>query len=614
MLPKGRKNRLTDIITEMELSIIQHVKDTKPRTVSIGEVAEMIRNESWPKDYPPTILVQGVFEGGVRQQDITGMSGLAMTEFRIADPAPIGVGDYRHTARDDPHTLLMFTSDDTLTVIYAYEVDKSYDLESQRKFYQRVLLYGNDYYESLLGMPPVKKGHKVGKQCTLCHDPDVYYNPEAEWFLAMTILGATRPGSGKLKCTEGLRERKPNYKDLMMTVDEIDDWLDGHIELHRNLVSGQKEYRWKEEGAREGTGPWENYDDHTLNSIYRRMKKVKDVRRDEIDWEICSDYVKDFHPFIDYLEHLPPWDGDDYIRELAMGVTVDGDTDDWIVFSECLRKWLVAMVAGWLNPNVVNQTVLVFIGHQGILKTTWMKLLLPPQLQKYYCTQVGVGHNDKDRELAMSQNGLICCEELDTMTATEMNAMKRDITMLDIKVRPAYHRHTEHHTHIASFCGTGNNEKFLNDPTGTRRWLAFKVVGIESPIKNPFNYTGIYAQAYYLYRNGFKYWDDDTAAIEARNERFKVANLEKQLVNRYFRLPVVEDGGEFFDVATAMEQFPGNITSKLRKEIVDQAFIDLGFTPVTVDGIPGYYAIKRKPEEIQAFGIQMAIKARGDTF
>lgn len=537
----------------MELSIIQHAKDTKPRMVSVGVVAEMIRNEAWPKDYPPTILVQGVFEGGVRQQDITRMSGLAMTEFRIMDSPPTGMGDFRQTARDDPHTLLMFSSDDHLTIIYAYEVDKSYDLESQRRFYQRVLLYGSDYYESLLGMPPVRKGHKVGKLCTLCHDPDVYYNPEAEWFLSMTILGATRLGSGKLRSTEGLRERKPNYKELQMTVDEI-------------------------------------------------------------DWEICSDYVKDFHPFIDYLEHLPPWDGDDYIRELAMGVTVDGNTDDWIVFSECLRKWLVAMVAGWLNPHVVNQTVLVFIGHQGIKKTTWMKLLLPPQLQKYYCTQVGVGRNDKDRELAMSQNGLICCEELDTMTASEMNAMKRDITMLDIKVRPAYHRHTEHHTHIASFCGTGNNEKFLNDPTGTRRWLAFKVVRIDSPTENPFNYTGIYTQAYYLYRNGFKYWDDDTKAIEARNERFKVANLEKQLVNRYFRLPAAKDGGEFFDVATVMQQFPGNLTSKLRKEAVDQAFIDLGFQPVTVDGIPGYYAIKRMPEELQTLGTQMALKARGDTF
>ena len=591
----------------MELSLLQHSKDTCPQTVSIGDVAEMIRNGAWPVGYPPQILVQGVFQGGARQQDITRMSGLAMTCFTNLPGSHLA--DLRATARDDPHTLLMFTTDDGLVIIYAYEVDKSYDLASQRKFYQRVLVYGNDYYASLLGVEPVRKGHNAGKRCTLCRDPDVCYNPEAEWFLAMTILGATRPGADRQKSTVGLRERKPNYRELLMTLDEIEDWLRQHIELRRNTVSGLKEYRWIEDGAIEGTGPWKNFDDHTLNSIYRRMKKVKDVKRDEIDWEVGSDFVKDFHPFHDYLDHLPPWDGDDYIRELAMGVTVAGDIDDWIAFSESLRKWLVAMVAGWVNPEVVNHTVLVFIGRQGIYKTTWMNHLLPPQLRAYFCTQAGVGRNDKDRELAMSQYGLICCEELDAMSASEMNAMKRDITLQDINVRPAFHRHTEHHTHIASFCGTGNNEKFLNDPTGTRRWLAFKVENIESPRTHPFNYEGVYAQAYYLYRDGFRYWNEDTRAMEARNDRFKVANLEKQLVNRYFRLPVTDSCGDFFDVASAMLEFPGNIAPKLKKEAVDQAFIDLGFTPVTVDGIPGYYAIKRKPEEMQMLGSQMAMKA-----
>ena len=72
-------------------------------------------------------------------------------------------------------------------------------------------------------------------------------------------------------------------------------------------------------------------------------------------------------------------------------------------------------------------------------------------------------------------------------------------------MRPPFGRYTVHRPHIASFCGTGNNEKFLNDPTGTRRWLAFKVENIESPRTLPFEYDGIYSQAYYLYRNGNKW-------------------------------------------------------------------------------------------------------------
>ena len=84
----------------------------------------------------------------------------------------------------------------------------------------------------------------------------------------------------------------------------------------------------------------------------------------------------------------------------------------------------------------------------------------------------------KDEELALTQYGLISCEELDTMTAREMNGMKRAVTLQYVNVRPPFGRYTVHRPHIASFCGTGNNEKFLNDPTGSRRWLAFKEVSM----------------------------------------------------------------------------------------------------------------------------------------
>lgn len=163
--------------------------------------------------------------------------------------------------------------------------------------------------------------------------------------------------------------------------------------------------------------------------------------------------------------------------------------------------------------------------------------------------------------------------------------------------------------HIASFCGTGNNEKFLNDPTGTRRWLAFKVEYLESPLKTPFNYEGIYAQAYYLYKQGFQYWFEDSEATSQRNSRFQVANLERQLVYRHFLKPKESDPCEFVDVATALQYFAPSIASKIRKEAVDQAFMDLGFQPVTLDGNPGYFAIVRKPEEVHNLGVMMASHA-----
>lgn len=79
-----------------------------------------------------------------------------------------------------------------------------------------------------------------------------------------------------------------------------------------------------------------------------------------------------------------------------------------------------------------------------------------------------------------------------------------------------------------------------------------------------------------------------------------------ELVYRYYSHPAGRDTGEFVDVATAMQQMAGNMTQKLRKEAVDQAFIDLGFEAMVCDGLPGYLAIRRKPEEINALGRQLA--------
>ena len=157
-----------------------------------------------------------------------------------------------------------------------------------------------------------------------------------------------------------------------MSLDEIEQWMKQHIELRRNVITMRKEYRWLEDGCCDDGKPWENFDDIVYNDVWRRLEKVKPTKDEALRKTVDSNYVSEFNPFVEYLRSLPPWDGDDYIRALAMGVTVAGGFDEWCRFVECLRKWLVAMVAGWIDPDVVNHEVLVFIGRQGIYKTTWM--------------------------------------------------------------------------------------------------------------------------------------------------------------------------------------------------------------------------------------------------
>ena len=583
----------------MDVTILQHSRDSSPQQVAVAEVVELILGSQWPPGYQPLLIPAAVVQGGRQKKHIRWLSGLCQAHI---------VGTDRSKLQDDPHTVLCWTDQSGgLYVVYKYELNDGYRLEQQLRYYGRVFHWGCDYFERLTGCEADRT--LVGPTCAvpLCHDTDVWYRDPAE---AMPFLSADIVG--KEKSSEGVRERIPNWEEKVMTLDEIDANLRRLVELRRNVISDRLEIRWLRDDIPRGLEPWHDFTKVDFNKLWRRMYRIKPVNERHLDNEINSDYTPDFHPFRDYLEHLPPWDGEtDHIAILAAGVKVAGGDREQLSFCGCLKRWLVAMIAGWLSEDVVNQTVLVFVGRQGMYKTKWFNSLLPPQLHRYFFVRPNVKKSDKDAYTAMTQYGLICCEELDSMSKSEMNSLKADITTAFFNYRKPYDRYTENHKHIASFCATGNHVKFLNDPTGTRRWLPFRVESILSPYDFPFDHDSIFAQAYTLYQQGYTYYFSEVEIewLNMRNKGFEVPNLEQQLVYRHFRKPVGDEPKEHVDAAMALQVISGNIGSKLHAEQVDAAFAALGFEEATIDGMQGYLAIRRKPEEVNALGRLMVLDA-----
>ncbi len=270
-------------------------------------------------------------------------------------------------------------------------------------------------------------------------------------------------------------ERKPNWKEYMATVEDIQNFLMDRVLLRHNVITKRVEWRDPQDPSRPPLfrgGDWQPISDRVVNSLWAELSATKAVRVQDMYRVIESDFVPEYHPFRYYLEHLPPWNGkDDYLLELSLSVCVKGDGQDQWQFAEYLRKWLVGMVAGWVDDAVVNNVILVLIGEQGSYKTTWFNYLLPPELRQYFYTKTNAQRMGRDDLLTLAQYGLVCCEELDTMRPSELNQLKAAVTMPSIDERAAYAHFHEHRQHIASFCGTGNNVQFLSDPTGNRRWL-----------------------------------------------------------------------------------------------------------------------------------------------
>ena len=423
----------------------------------------------------------------------------------------------------------------------------------------------------------------------------------------------------------GERAHKTPWQEKYASPEEIETFLNDHIYLRRNVVTLRTEYRepsadyfasekhgltrtglYREEdrnspcqSAANIIRDWEPMNDWKLNTLWRKMTKEKPVIFDHMKKVINSDSFPDFHPFRYYLEHLPPWDRkNDYILEMSLSVSVKGGVEEQMRFAEYLRKWLVAMVAGWVDEREVNHVILIFIGEQGIYKTTWFNYVLPPELRRYFYTKTNAGRMTKDDLLVLAQYGLVCYEELDTMSSRDLNQLKSAVTMPSVDERAPYASFADHRKHIASFCGTGNNVQFLSDTTGTRRWLPFEVEQIESPRDRPFNYEGIYSQAYALYQEGFEYWfsPKEIRQLSEHNSQFETPKDELELVDYYFRHPIGADTGEFMPTAIAKQivSSPGMNVSTVA---LGRAFKKLGFRDGTENRCRGFYVVRRPDEE-----------------
>ncbi len=417
------------------------------------------------------------------------------------------------------------------------------------------------------------------------------------------------------------RARSPAAADggAAASVEDIQAFLREHISLRFNVITRRVECASRvsaENGGMRGAEAeeWVPITDRQVNSLWTEMSRTQRVWVQDIYRVIESDFVPEFHPFRAYLEGLnasPGSGGCGAIDALAATVTVRGGPEQQALFGEYLRKWLVGMVAGWLDETVVNNVILVLIGEQGAYKTTWFQHLLPPQLRKYFYTKTNAQRMGRDDLLTLAQYGLVCCEELDTMRPAELNQLKAAVTMTSIDERAAYAHYHEHRPHIASFCGTGNNVQFLSDATGNRRWLPFEVEHIRSPRDHPFDYGAIYGEAYTLYRRAFRYWftREEILRLAEHNRQFETPRLEAELVQLYFRHPGPSEFGEFMSVARAMQIVGTGIAQKLSAVHLGRAFIEQGFRQKRYANTRGYIVCCRSAEEVRGIQQTMACEA-----
>jgi predicted P-loop ATPase len=101
---------------------------------------------------------------------------------------------------------------------------------------------------------------------------------------------------------------------------------------------------------------------------------------------------------------------------------------------------------------------------------------------------------------------LINLDELENLNRSEIGSLKEIITKTQIRMRRAHVHNNETMQRRASFAGSVNTAQFLNDSTGSRRFLCFELEDIHYQHKVDINMA--FSQALFLFKSDFRHWFD----------------------------------------------------------------------------------------------------------
>ena len=404
------------------------------------------------------------------------------------------------------------------------------------------------------------------------------------------------------------------------SVKYIKQWLSMRYQIQRNMVTGRHEIT-----SRLVDKPkylkWVNIDDDILNSLWVEMEEEgMNVNMQKLVSIIHSDFALKCDPLDDYLRALPLWDGKrDYIGELADRIHIipqEGYHHDQETFRKYFRKWLVAMVVGWVTPDVVNQVMLILVGKGGIYKSTFFNYLLPPLLRDYYLNESAAVYTDKDFMEAFSCKILMCLDEFDTAFGKNLNAFKSNMTKLHFSIRRPYDRFRSDLDHRASVAGTTNNQQIITD-LENRRYSPWMVESIVSPIDEPLDYVGIYSQCVALGKevkerkmrgeDGWVYWltPDDIIEMQQHNALFMVPNYAEEQIKRFYRVPKADTPQQFIKfryTAEIVERICTNpaMRKNFEHQSIGSIMARLGFPKAHRRKGNGWFVIEKEGAEIKS--------------
>ena len=212
-----------------------------------------------------------------------------------------------------------------------------------------------------------------------------------------------------------------------------------------------------------------------------------------------------YHPVRDYLEALT-WDHMPRLSSLIeAGVVQLQDGADEDLCSEYLLRFFVGAVARQMSPGCKHDCALIFQGPQGLGKSSFFRAILPHE--RWFCDSMGE-LDDKDSRLILSRAWIFEWSELESVRRSNMGAVKAFLSAQDDDVRAPYARSSVFRKRSCVIVGSTNEDQFIVDPTGGRRFWVVPVLAIDRDEVRRYR-DQLWAEAVHIYRTQWADLPDD---------------------------------------------------------------------------------------------------------
>ena len=282
---------------------------------------------------------------------------------------------------------------------------------------------------------------------------------------------------------------------------------------------------------------WNDVDDAGLRNYIEKRYTIANVSK-IVDAVALAMLKCSRHPVREYLEGLT-WDGTPRADAIFIDYLGAEDTE---YTRTVTRKALIGAVARVMQPGCKHDHILVLVGPQGCRKSTTLAKLGKSWFSDSFYTVQG-----KEAYEQLQGFWLIEMGEMAATRKAELEQIKQFVSKQSDSYRAAYARRTQERPRQCAFFGTTNDDEFLRDATGGRRFWPVTVTdkGRETgDYFTPEIVDQVWAEIMVRYNAG-EVWYLNDAKIEAEaraiQDEHTEMNGKQSLIEKFVNTLLPED-------------------------------------------------------------------------